>query len=314
MIRNRTGARDAVHVVLGSDDNAKLPRQQTSFAAKAVVAVIVAIAATGGVVLLLRSADGRRAEVDATIGVNDIDRANATVPGIAAPSPDDVVPGAAKPAAALSAQEQVGGDKLPDSVEVVDAKAMARWRRRHCDASGMLIGVDPAIAERDRRGARSNPSLSCCTTAAPKVLRGGAGTEQTTFECTSFDGMPLTLPCAAVNDGFCDCVDAIDEPATAACSGLVPGATFVCPRQPKPRKQVPRAAKPPAGRRRRGGHQRRVPSDSDRGVMLPFELGYATSIPVSRVNDGVCDCCDGADEALGDGPHVFIQCPHHCLQ
>ena len=61
-----------------------------------------------------------------------------------------------------------------------------------------------------------------------------------------------------VNDDYCDCPDdGSDEPSTGACSGSV----FVCSDQTRSK-----------------GHDK------------------ASSIPGSRINDGVCDCCDGSDE------------------
>ncbi|KAI9333415.1 glucosidase II beta subunit-like-domain-containing protein [Obelidium mucronatum] len=66
------------------------------------------------------------------------------------------------------------------------------------------------------------------------------------------------LPLTAFNDDYCDCKDGSDEPGTAACAGTGSGK-FYC-----------------VGRK---------------GLEW-------TSIPPSRVNDGVCDpeCCDGSDE------------------
>ncbi|KNC53650.1 glucosidase 2 subunit beta [Thecamonas trahens ATCC 50062] len=73
----------------------------------------------------------------------------------------------------------------------------------------------------------------------------------------SADATPQLLPWSAINDGYCDCADAADEPGTAACAGRTPHATFHCPNLGS------------------------MPKD----------------VPVSFVGDGVCDCCDGADEA-----------------
>jgi len=76
-----------------------------------------------------------------------------------------------------------------------------------------------------------------------------------------------------VNDDFCDCADGSDERGTAACAHLSASpaadapATFYC-----------------------------------------LNPGYISSaIPSSRVNDGICDCCDGADE-----PHTGVACPNTC--
>jgi hypothetical protein len=66
----------------------------------------------------------------------------------------------------------------------------------------------------------------------------------------------------AINDEYCDCaLDGSDEPRTAACSGLALGARFRCENE----------------------------------GLSPVD------VPLSRVGDGVCDCCDGSDEPASSG-------------
>lgn len=75
------------------------------------------------------------------------------------------------------------------------------------------------------------------------------------------------------NDNYCDLPDGSDEPDTSACAGVKAAPEFFC---------------------------------SGSGFLN-------ITIPVSRVQDGVCDCCDGEDEV---GSPFFAggstQCPQTC--
>lgn len=93
------------------------------------------------------------------------------------------------------------------------------------------------------------------------------------------------IPYDQVNDDFCDCDDASDEPSTSACVN----GTFYC--------------------------------DTQFGLK-PVSINL---IPSSRLNDGICDCCDGSDEWLHDPRkplltqgsdvlkrHYAMRCPSLC--
>ncbi|KAJ1398876.1 hypothetical protein B484DRAFT_308957, partial [Ochromonadaceae sp. CCMP2298] len=62
-----------------------------------------------------------------------------------------------------------------------------------------------------------------------------------------------------INDDYCDTFDGSDETRSSACSHLK--STFSCP----------------------------APTHT-------IANKHIVEIPSSRVNDGVCDCCDGSDE------------------
>jgi Glucosidase II beta subunit-like len=109
------------------------------------------------------------------------------------------------------------------------------------------------------------------------------------FECHG----GVKVPFARVNDGFCDCPGAAlqkstlesdgphgfpvtDEPGTGACGGF---SGFWCPNQA-----------------------------TDNAV--PARGSF---VPASAVNDGLCDCCDGADEWDESRPG-FSVCKNTCAE
>jgi len=84
------------------------------------------------------------------------------------------------------------------------------------------------------------------------------------------------LPMAKVNDDYCDCADGSDEPGTSACND----GRFVCAHAPK---AIPKAIR----------------------QSLPVAHAWVHS---SKVDDGLCDCCDGSDE---EG-RPDVKCPNTC--
>ena len=140
--------------------------------------------------------------------------------------------------------------------------------------------------------------------AAPADLAKyeGSGGE---FVC--FDGKQR-IPLSQVNDDYCDCADGSDEPGTPACSGVAVHR-FACGWGPlKPADNVGPGMSgavpdPPKGYAKlmignaAANNGRRSGSVPVYGVTRPLRL-----LPLSQVDDGVCDCCDGSDEALSGAP------------
>jgi hypothetical protein len=85
-----------------------------------------------------------------------------------------------------------------------------------------------------------------------------------------------------MNNNYCDCADGSDEPLTSACAGVLAAPSFQC-----------------------------------------HGSGFLNvTIPLSRVQDGVCDCCDGEDEVgspffpadSGSDSYSSSVCPNRCSE
>ncbi|KAL7581221.1 hypothetical protein ACA910_006003 [Epithemia clementina (nom. ined.)] len=86
---------------------------------------------------------------------------------------------------------------------------------------------------------------------------------------------PKVIPADKINDGYCDCPQTgADEPETAACSGSYAWGGVL-----------------------RGG------AANPPGSLSLFTCPQQPKVKLalSRLNDGVCDCCDGADESSSSG-------------
>lgn len=87
---------------------------------------------------------------------------------------------------------------------------------------------------------------------------------------TGWSNQVQEIPQEWINDGYCDCpFDAVDEPNTDACSG-----STVWPGIPRWTSSLP-------------------------AVTFACPQQPLVKLPLSRLHDGICDCCDGADEAPG---------------
>ena len=94
--------------------------------------------------------------------------------------------------------------------------------------------------------------------------------------CKTWTGADQEVPPPRVDDGYCDCPhDGSDEVGTGACAGSMDGMWA-------------------------GLAPRLLPSD-DGAAVPPAAFACRQQptlrLPLSRLNDGVCDCCDGSDEA-----------------
>lgn len=121
--------------------------------------------------------------------------------------------------------------------------------------------------------------LSSLPHCAPASLWGGSPSASPSTDLAAISGLGSTTTSKrhtggaaclferSLNDDYCDCIDGSDETSTSACSGSSLGL----------------------GRTVINNFNRRTSFKCPNGVLN-------VTIPYSRLQDGVCDCCDGADE------------------
>ena len=112
--------------------------------------------------------------------------------------------------------------------------------------------------------------------------------------CKTWTGADQEIPPPRINDGYCDCPhDGSDEVGTGACAGSMDGMWA-------------------------GLSPRLLPSDADAAVppaAFACRQQPALRLPLSRLNDGICDCCDGSDEATDpslSSVSTRVSCPDIC--
>ena len=88
-------------------------------------------------------------------------------------------------------------------------------------------------------------------------------------------------------------MDTTDEPATSACSNIITERSFFCGAGPADEQRY-----------------RRGSSSADRVLDIAGYPYFPKEVYSSRVHDGVCDCCDGSDEA--GNPHLQRKCVNVC--
>nr|PUA89079.1 glucosidase II beta subunit-like protein [Toxoplasma gondii TgCATBr9] len=224
-----------------------------------------------------------------------------------------------------------GGTETPNTPQTAGAKAVEREEeaggrgRKGIDAEeayALPKGVNP------RFSAAYTPQFSSDSSSflypSEQLRRHGAGTAF--FKCPSSG---LLIPWEMLNDNFCDCRDdGFDEPGTDACSGVAPVHTAAAERlraalhtflhsrggeasasgatqkaEATLEKEQAASAQNVCGPA--GGCDHKV-FGKLKGAAGFFcssgregegDWGKPRVISPMKVHDGVCDCCDGADEA-----------------
>jgi len=93
------------------------------------------------------------------------------------------------------------------------------------------------------------------------------------------ENLKIKLPNSFVNDNFCDCKNGIDEYKTSACSGII-------------------------NIKNMDDNNDNNNNDNEYKEQVEIQSMFTCNnspfspirIPTSRIDDGVCDCCDGSDE------------------
>jgi protein kinase C substrate 80K-H len=155
---------------------------------------------------------------------------------------------------------------------------------------GGAWGRDPSSQQQSASGASLQRELN--ERAYPQRLIGIDDARLSIYSAVAggswlvCDNNTTKVPPTRVNDNYCDCtVDGLDEPSTSACSGVGYRTTTQA-------HQTPSGGGAVVG----GGSQ--LPPVTAKPVLFWCANGGVNPafIPTSRVGDGVCDCCDGADE------------------
>ncbi|KAI5776844.1 glucosidase II beta subunit-like-domain-containing protein [Geopyxis carbonaria] len=111
---------------------------------------------------------------------------------------------------------------------------------------------------------------------SPEDAKLYIGSAENYFSCLTHPS--ISIPISSINDDFCDCPDGSDEPGTSACASLPPQNLSI------------------------------------RGFFCRNKHHTSGFLPLSRVNDGICDydlCCDGSDEYSSVGG---VQCENRCRE
>ena len=129
-----------------------------------------------------------------------------------------------------------------------------------------------------------------------------AALESDVFTCVSRPERRLAF--SQVNDDYCDCEeDGSDEPGTEACATLAFPSRRQSPSSPSAGEPVlpPVIARRFFCRFQLPGAVSVFASHAAHDADLDYDGAHLQTIPLqwtphSRVNDGICDCCDGSDE------------------
>eukprot|EP00746_Dinoflagellata_sp_MGD_P085810 gnl/MRDRNA2_/MRDRNA2_33954_c0_seq1.p1 gnl/MRDRNA2_/MRDRNA2_33954_c0~~gnl/MRDRNA2_/MRDRNA2_33954_c0_seq1.p1 ORF type:complete len:464 (+),score=85.61 gnl/MRDRNA2_/MRDRNA2_33954_c0_seq1:32-1423(+) len=162
------------------------------------------------------------------------------------------------------------GGSLPNSGAVNVGIVGRRAEHTASEPSPFQAAAPPATAAPNPTGTHHDPLRGVTLDFKERYT---AAVSRGAFAC--FDSSRI-LALTAINDNYCDCADGSDEPGTSACAGMV--------------------AKPILQGFYCKWHDSSTQVASKKSIVL-----------LSRVNDGVCDCCGGEDEWDND-----VVCKDRC--